>query len=389
MSRQMSAEAGAAAGAVAGLAAPLRRLWRDWRSLSRSEFMGLMLLALGFGLIDLSALVDLGGYIDIGEDPRWLAALCRQLFLPVIVTLLMMLCVLPPLNRQPDHPQRLLRLALATLIGTLLTQLALRGMVGVLDWPSVDELLNAQKGKAKRPTSPTLGFLGQTLQIFILAMLAVGLIEWQRRRRRAEASLARLQHEQQQLARRALANRLAALQAQVEPQFLFDTLVEIEQAYAQGRPEAAPQMERLIHHLRVALPRLREPHVSPAHEAELLHSYLAVLAGRQQQALQFSHHCPESLRDTPLPPMLLLPLLQRALRKATPRLPRHCSFTLETLEDGRGLRLLLALDLPGLCGDDAELQALAERLRALVGGPAELRCRSSEDATLFTLELTS
>ncbi|MFY8116807.1 MAG: histidine kinase [Roseateles sp.] len=389
----MSSESGAAASTAIGPFAPWRRLWRDWRSLSRSEFMGLMLLALGFGLIDLSALVDLGGYIDIGEDPRWLAALCRQLLLPVIVTLLMMLCVLPTLNRQPDHPQRLLRLALATLISTLLTQLALRGLVGVLDWPSVDELLKAQKGESKRPTSPTLGFLGQTLQIFILAMLAVALIEWQRRRRRAEANLARLQHEQQQLARRALAHRLAALQAQIEPEFLFDALVEIERAYAQGRLEAAPQMENLIHHLRVALPRLREPHVTPAHEAELLQSYLAVLAGlgpqQQAEVLQFSHHCPEPLRDTPLPPMLLLPLLQRALRKAAPRLPRRCSFTLEALEDGRGLRLLLALDLPGLCGDDAELQALGERLRTLAGGPAELRCRSSEDATLFTLELRS
>lgn len=366
-----------------GPGAPLRRLWRDWRSLRPREFLWFLLLGLAYGLTDLSGLVYLG------DDPRWLEALSRQLFSPVIVTLLMMLCWLPAARSQPEHPHRLARLALATLLGSLLALLALRGLLSVLDWPSVDELLRARKGKPMRATSAGLSFLGDALQAFILAMLAVSLIEWQQRRRRAEASLARLQHEQQALARRALASRLAALQAQVEPQFLFDTLVEIEQAYAQGRPEAAPQMERLIHHLRVALPRLREPHVSPAHEAELLQSYLAVLAGRQQQALQFSHHCPESLRDTPLPPMLLLPLLQRALRLATPRLPQRCSFTLETLEDGRGLRLLLALDLPGLCGDDAELQALAERLRALVGGPAELRCRSSEDATLFTLELTS
>lgn len=369
-----------AQGSTPGLAAPLRRLWRDWCSLRPREFLWFVLLGLAYGLTDLSGLVYLG------DDPRWLEALSRQLFSPVIVTLLMMLCWLPAARSQPEHPRRLARLALATLLGSLIALLALRGLLSVLDWPSVDELLRARKGKPMRATSAGLSFLGDALQAFIPAMLAVSLIEWQQRRRRAEASLARLQHEQQALARRALASRLAALQAQVEPQFLFDTLVEIERAYAQGRPEATPQMESLIHHLRVALPRLREPHVSPAHEAELLQSYLAVLAGRQQLALQFSHHCPESLRDTPLPPMLLLPLLQRALRLAAPRLPQRCSFSLEAREGG-GLRLLLALDLPDLCGDDAELQALAERLRALVGGPAALRCRSSEDSTLFSLEL--
>ena len=53
------------------------------------------------------------------------------------------------------------------------------------------------------------------------------------------------------------------MQAQVEPHFLFDVLVDVQQQYALGQGEAAAeQMERLIHHLRVALPRLREQNVT-------------------------------------------------------------------------------------------------------------------------------
>jgi hypothetical protein len=96
--------------------------------------------------------------------------------------------------------------------------------------------------------------------------------------------------------------------------------------------------------------------------------------------VRFSADWPDQLRDSPLPPMLLQ---QRARRLArTP--PSRCTLSAEPLADG-GLRL--AFDQSGLCGGDAELRGLAKRLRSLFGGPAELQCRSTEDNTLFTLEL--
>ena len=83
--------------------------------------------------------------------------------------------------------------------------------------------------------------------------------------------------------------------------------------------------------------------------------------------------------------MLLLPLLQRALRLAPGGVPR--SVTLAARQ-GRG-RLALGLQVsePGLCGDDADLAAQRERLQVLAGDAACLRCEADERGTTFTLEL--
>lgn len=357
----------------------LAHLWASWRSLRREELGWFTLMGLLYGL------VDLGAVSYIGDDPRWLHALTRQLFSPVIVTLVLMLFWLPATRSAWEHPHRPWRLGLATLLGSLVAMLFLWVLVSLLEWPSVGELMRLRKGEPQRDTLRWTSYLGDSLSVFIPAMLTVALFELKERRERTQARLQQMLHEQSVMARRAMASRLAAMQAQVEPQFLFDTLVDVEQAYAAGDAEAPVQMERLIRHLRVALPRLRELGGTLESEAELLESYLAVVAGRRKADVRFGAHWPEALRGTPLPPMLLLPLLQRALRLAAPALPGRCTLSVEPLNDG--LRLLLAFDLPDLCGDDAELQTLSQRLQALSGGPAELHCRSSEDATLFTLEL--
>ena len=81
--------------------------------------------------------------------------------------------------------------------------------------------------------------------------------------------------------------------------------------------------------------------------------------------------------------MILLPLLQRALKLAVTA-PTRC-----TLSASDNLRVTLAFDRPGLGEDDAELDALAERLRVLSSGSARLRCESSPDGgTRFILELS-
>lgn len=358
----------------------LDHLWGSWRSLRLRELGWFTLMGLLYGLIDLSALV----YVE--DNRQWLLALTRQLFSPVIVTLVLMLFWLPAARSEREHARRPWRLGLATLLGSVAALGVLLLVVRQLDWPSISDLMRMKKGESGPMPLRWNHFIGESLAVFIPSALTVALFEMLERRERVQARLQDLLHEQSAMARRAMGARLAAMQAQVEPQFLFDTLVDVERAYAGGDAGAAAQMERLIRHLRVALPRLRESGGTLESEAELLESYLAVLAGRAKTELRFSSGWPAALNGMALPPMLLLPLLQRALRLAAPRLPRRCSLNAEPLPGG-GLRLLLALDLPDLCGEDAELRALSERLRALSGGPADLHCRSSEDATLFTLEL--
>jgi Histidine kinase len=357
----------------------MAHVWASWRSLKPSELGGFTLMGLLYSLVDLSAMAYLEG------ESRWLLALSRQVLSPVLIALVLMLFWLPADRSDRQHPQRPWRLGLAALLGSVAAMLSVWLLVHWLDWPSAGELMRQRKGEALHSPMRWPAFIGDSLSVFIPSALTVALFELLERRQRAQASLQQLLHEQSVLSRQAVAARLAALQAQVEPQFLFDALVDIEQAYRRADPEAPAQIERLIRHLRVALPRLRELGGTLESEAELLESYLAVVAGRLKAPVRFSADWPDQLRGSPLPPMLLLPLLQRALRLArTP--PSRCTLSAEPLADG-GLRLRLAFDQSGLCGDDAELRGLAERLRSLFGGPAELQCRSSEDNTLFILEL--
>ncbi|MDN3922570.1 histidine kinase [Roseateles violae] len=359
-------------------AALLGHLLRAWRSLHWQELAAFALAGLLFGLIDLSSLLE----IDVGTQLA--PVVMRHLLLPVVACLALLAVWLPADRSERQHPKRPLRLALAVLIGSALAMLISAGVEKLLPWPSVSDLMRAKKGLPPMPSLNVAGMLGDTLWVFMPSAMMIAVVELLRRRRHYEESVQKMLHEHSQIKRRAMAARLAALQAQVEPQLLFDALVDIEQAYGRADARAPARMEQLIRHLRVALPRLRESGSSLEAEADLLESYLGVLQGLGQATPRFEARWPAELRGASVPPMLLLPLLQRALRLAE-LTPSCCSLSAETHEGG--LRVLLEFDRPGLCGDDAELQSLAERLRVLSGGPARLACRSLAGTTLFTLEL--
>jgi len=356
----------------------IAHLLAAWRSLRWRELLAFALTWLAFAAIDLNALVE----VEAGNLlPQ---VVLRTICGPLLGSLILLAFWLPAERSDPSHPLRTLRLALALLLGAALATVAINTLMPLLPWPSVYDVLRAHKGMPPMSKLHWSGLLGETLAVLMPAGLLMATFELRQRSRRSERAALDLLAEHGQLRRRALAAQLATLQAQVEPELLFDALVEIERSYGQGSPEAAPRMERLIRHLRVALPRLRDAGSTLEIEAELLGSYLAVLEDVQQRPLHFVANWPEGMGAASLPPMLLLPLLQRALRIAgTP--PKQCTLNAEAMAGG--LRIRLGFDRAGLCGDDAELQALAERLRMLSGGTARLRCDGGPDTTLFTLEL--
>ena len=81
------------------------------------------------------------------------------------------------------------------------------------------------------------------------------------RRRRSSQRLARLnarELERAQLVRRTQESRLQAMQACIEPQFLFDTLAAVERIHASDPADGGAPIDELIIYLRAALPHLRE-----------------------------------------------------------------------------------------------------------------------------------
>jgi hypothetical protein len=345
----------------------VRHVMQSWRSLRLNEALFFISAALLFGAVDLSSLLEM----RVGDQlPQVLA---RQLSLPLVSCAVLMLCWLPAARSSPAHPLRRHRLVAATLVGSVLAMAVIYPLAAALPWPSLCDIYAQAHGKPKCSVYRLTALIGDTLWVFMPALMLVGVLEFRTVRRRQDQAAQDLLREHSQLRRNALASRLAALQAQVDPALLFDALVSVEQAYDREDPSASARLERLIRHLRVALPRLRDAGATLGSEAELIASYLDLLRDLNGDPPAFD--CELGSRGaTQLPPMLLLPLVQRAVRLGH---PRQCWLRV----DGR---ITLGFDQAGLCSDDADLASLRERLAVL---DTKLVCNSGDGRTEFILEL--
>ena len=77
-----------------------------------------------------------------------------------------------------------------------------------------------------------LRFIGNTAQLSLFAFLFIAAAQNFRRRSATQRAVLSAQRAQATIAREVLEARLIAMQAQVEPQFLFDSLVDIESCIA-------------------------------------------------------------------------------------------------------------------------------------------------------------
>ena len=137
------------------------------------------------------------------------------------------------------------------------------------------------------------------------------------RERLAEARSRELQFEleRSQLERQALDARLALLQAQIEPHFLFNTLANVQALVETGSPRAPEVLRSLIAYLRAAMPRLNEGPATLAQELALVRAYLELMRMRMPDRLQFDITCADpGLLQRPFPPMAVLTLVENAVR---------------------------------------------------------------------------
>ena len=206
-------------------------------------------------------------------------------------------------------------------------------------------------------------------------------------RRNALAALGRQRDAEEARARaerRTLESELQALQARVEPGFLFDTLDRIRALYRVDAAVAGATLEDLIAYLRAALPHLRESASTLGQELELARAWLDIV-GRPMAALQVEVETDPALAAARLPAMVLLPLVQRALSDAG-----GGAVSLRIGAAARGARLWLevATSTAAFAGDRAGASdALGERLRALYAGRASLRAEAAPPGSRSELEI--
>jgi signal transduction histidine kinase len=107
---------------------------------------------------------------------------------------------------------------------------------------------------------------------------------------------------------------LALLQAQIEPHFLFNTLAHVQSAIEQDPATGKQILENLIRYLRGTLRRTRNAQSTLAEEQELIESLLVIASIRLGARMSYTFNIPESLKAAVLPPLLLQPLVENAIK---------------------------------------------------------------------------
>ena len=133
---------------------------------------------------------------------------------------------------------------------------------------------------------------------------------------RGQSYRARWAFEQQQVAearQSEITARLALLQAQIEPHFLFNTLANVRSLITRDAVLAQTMLDHLNDYLRASLSRTRKEQVTLAEELDLVTALLAISQIRLGSRLSYRISVPAELQDAVLPPLLLQPLVENAL----------------------------------------------------------------------------
>jgi LytS/YehU family sensor histidine kinase len=169
--------------------------------------------------------------------------------------------------------------------------------------------------------------------------------------------------------------KLQLMQAQVEPHFLFNTLANVQHLVETDPPAASRMLESLIQYLRAALPQMRENSTTLRRELEMARAFLEIHRIRMGSRLEFAIEVPSWLQDAPFPPMMLLSLVENALKHGVDPCCESCTVTIRAAHAGNRLTVSVADTGEGIVpkkGGGVGLANIRERLKALHGHEARL-----------------
>jgi sensor histidine kinase YesM len=192
---------------------------------------------------------------------------------------------------------------------------------------------------------------------------------------RQNAELARLAGAER-MGRQLADAKLKLMQAQVEPHFLFNTLASVQQL-AEGRaPEAAAMTAQLITFLRAGLAGLREDTSTLEREFAAIRAYLDIMTTRLGERFAFEIVMPSELNSAPVPPAMLISLVENAIKHGIEPSTENASLRVEATGDAR--TLTIAVTDTGIgpnsrnAGGGVGLDNIRQRLKVLYAGRASL-----------------
>jgi len=211
--------------------------------------------------------------------------------------------------------------------------------------------------------------------VFVVAVLA-----YEKLRRQARD----VEQREQQARHAALAAQLAALQARTNPHFLFNSLNAVA-GLIQEDPERAEQMvERMSDLFRYTIDGSRRRSAPLREEMAMVRDYLDIEGIRLGDRLRYRVEVADGLDEVPVPPLLLQPIVENAIRHGVSQRREGGSVEITVSRAGEHLLIRVADDGPGPggsshAGSGTSMRELRKRLRLSYEDRASLETRQGPD----------
>jgi LytS/YehU family sensor histidine kinase len=182
---------------------------------------------------------------------------------------------------------------------------------------------------------------------------------------------------------------LRALEAQINPHFLFNCLNSIRALVVENPPLAQDMLTRFATILRYNLHRNLNHTVPLEAEVEVVSDYLALESIRLEDRLRVRFAIEPEAGKVAIPPMLLQTLVENAVKHGIAPLPNGGDLAIRATIDGNSLHLDVentgSISGPTTGPTRLGLSNTRERLRILYGDRAQLDLRNGDGRVMATV----
>jgi signal transduction histidine kinase len=347
-----------------------RMVLASWRDITRQQFWTTFLL--GCALFN---------YYSLTMDPPGDLQDGTVRFATVLAAAFAILLAIAVADRATGKdPDRRGAYAIAVVTGALVG--------GVLEAQGANWLWNLFVPQGSVPDLGAALYLG--FELVLLGGGIVWIVNDRRRAQRARERTHAAELERIAAQKRSIESDLQAMQARVEPQFLFNTLAQVRDLYREDATRGEHMLDELIAYLRAAMPKMRDSASTLGQELEFVRAYLAIVKLRLADRLEFSIDASPADADARVPPMMLLPLVDHAIAHGIAESRAKGKIRIRASVSGDRVRLAIVDSGAGLMpGSEGEgIAGIRERLEALYEHAASLMLHRREGgATEAVLEI--
>ncbi|WP_019911426.1 sensor histidine kinase [Paenibacillus sp. HW567] len=228
------------------------------------------------------------------------------------------------------------------LLGLLLGYRLARSLVRPIS-KLTEKMKRIEKGDLDNLEEQALGFVSQTAQDEVSQLNRTFKMMIRRIRELIEENYAK------QLVIRE--TELKALQAQINPHFLYNTLESINWLAKVNKQAKISEMVEALGFLLRSSIGLKDPLITLEKELGIVRSYITIQRTRFEERLDFHMDIPEALQDALIPKLTLQPLVENAIRYALEPNIEPCTISISIIREEDTLDLKVSDNGPGMTGE--------------------------------------